>query len=52
MEVFIGKTELAFRLRISLLLLLPNFTLFFLGATAPIWALAYLQETLCFTSVF
>jgi hypothetical protein len=25
---------------------------FFFGATAPIWALAYLHETLCFTSVF
>jgi hypothetical protein len=25
---------------------------FFLGATAPIWALAYLHETLRFTSVF
>jgi hypothetical protein len=27
-------------------------TLFFFGATAPIWALAYLHETLRFTSVF
>jgi hypothetical protein len=26
--------------------------LFFLGATAPIWALAYLSETLYFISVF
>jgi hypothetical protein len=25
---------------------------FFLGATAPIWALAYFHETLRFTSVF
>jgi hypothetical protein len=25
---------------------------FFFGATGPIWALAYLHETLCFTSVF
>jgi hypothetical protein len=25
---------------------------FFLGATAPIWALAYLHETLCFISGF
>jgi hypothetical protein len=25
---------------------------FFLGATAPIWTLAYLHETLRFTSVF
>jgi hypothetical protein len=25
---------------------------FFFGATAPIWALAYLHETLRFTSVF
>jgi hypothetical protein len=25
---------------------------FSIGATAPIWALAYLHETLCFTSVF
>jgi hypothetical protein len=24
-------------------------SVFFLGATAPIWALAYLHETLCFT---
>jgi hypothetical protein len=29
-----------------------NKTLFFFGATAPIWALAYLHETLHFTSVF
>jgi hypothetical protein len=26
--------------------------IFFFGATAPIWALAYLHETLRFTSVF
>jgi hypothetical protein len=25
---------------------------FFFGATAPVWALAYLHETLRFTSVF
>jgi hypothetical protein len=25
---------------------------FYFGATAPIWALAYLHETLRFTSVF
>jgi hypothetical protein len=30
--------------------ILPTF--FFFGATAPIWALAYLHETLRFTSVF
>jgi hypothetical protein len=29
-----------------------NNLIFFFGATAPIWALAYLHETLCFTSVF
>jgi hypothetical protein len=26
--------------------------IFFLGSTAPIWALAYLHETLLFTSVY
>jgi hypothetical protein len=29
-----------------------NKAIFFYGATAPIWALAYLHETLRFTSVF
>jgi hypothetical protein len=29
-----------------------NLTFFSFGATAPIWALAYLHETLRFTSVF
>jgi hypothetical protein len=29
-----------------------NIPFFFIGATAPIWALAYLHETLRFTSVF
>jgi hypothetical protein len=29
-----------------------NWIIFFFGATAPIWALAYLHETLRFTSVF
>jgi trimethylamine:corrinoid methyltransferase-like protein len=28
------------------------FPFFSLGATAPVWALAYLHETLSFTSVF
>jgi hypothetical protein len=30
----------------------PIHVFFFLGATAPIWALAYLHETLRFTPVF
>jgi hypothetical protein len=29
-----------------------NYDFFSFGATAPIWALAYLHETLRFTSVF
>jgi hypothetical protein len=29
-----------------------NADFFFIGATAPVWALAYLHETLRFTSVF
>jgi hypothetical protein len=34
--------------------LLPSYYLciFFFGATAPLWALAYLHETLRFTSVY
>jgi hypothetical protein len=32
--------------------LVPFICSFFFGATAPIWALAYLHETLRFTSVF
>jgi hypothetical protein len=28
-----------------------SYDFFSFGATAPIWALAYLHETLCFTSV-
>jgi hypothetical protein len=30
----------------------PIGEIFFFGATSPIWALAYLHETLRFTSVF
>jgi hypothetical protein len=29
-----------------------HFHFFYFGATAPIWALAYLHETLRFTSVY
>jgi hypothetical protein len=29
-----------------------SYVFFFLGAAAPIWAMAYLHETLRFTSVF
>jgi hypothetical protein len=32
--------------------LLTVYIYIFIGATAPIWALAYLHETLRFTSVF
>jgi hypothetical protein len=41
-----------YHLHKSLLLNPANYIIFFFGATARIWALAYLHETLRFTSVF
>jgi hypothetical protein len=51
-QLYIFTTVFCFNLFIEFCVTISHSHVFFFGARAPIWALAYLHETLRFTSVF